>query len=128
MATDFQYAAGMQEDFDNMTSELGRNVTVQTRDDDLNYEGYEDTSSGWSAGVTETVYIQELDTENEMVAAGELSVGDVRLVFKNDSVAEEEGIVVDGTINYKIIDFTKVKGEDGTVLYVKAHGKKLANR
>jgi len=128
MVTDFDYSGGMKEDFNNMTSEIGRSITVQTRDDVLSYEGFEGESSGYNTGVTETVFIQELDTEHEMVSSGELKVGDVRLVFKDDTIAEEEGRVVDGTINYKIIDFTKVKGEDGAVIYFKAHGKKLANR
>ena len=128
MTTNFQFSAGAREDFDNMTSEIGKSVLVKTRNDVLNYEGQEGTSSGYSTGTYEIVFIQELDSQNEMLAAGELQTGDVKFHFKSDSVAEEEGVVVWNTNNYKIITLTEVSGENDEIIYIKAYGKKLANR
>ena len=121
----------MQEDFDNMTAELGRTCTVYPRSDDLTYEGQEGTSSGLDTGVSETVFLQELDSEHEVVASGQMDVGDVHFTFQNDTVAEEEGYVSpdSGTTNYKILRLTKVKNQNNNVIiYVKGFGKKVPNR
>ena len=127
---DNQFDIGMQEDFNNMTQELGREVTVYPRSNDLTYEGQEDTASGLGSGVTEVVFLQELDTEHEVIASGQMDVGDVRFTFKDDTVAEEEGYVSpDGTIMYKILRLTKVRNQTNNVIsYVKAFGKKVPNR
>jgi len=126
--TDFQYALGAQEDFNNMTSEVGKEVVVRARNDVLNYEGQEGESSGYSGSVTEVVFLQELDTTHEMVAAGELKVGDVRLVFQSDTTAEEEGRVTWNSRDYKIINFTKSRGENDEIMDVRAFGVKVPNR
>lgn len=126
-----QFDVGMQEDFDNMTYELGREVTVYPRSDDLTYEGQEDTASGLGTGVTEVVFLQELDTQHEMIAAGQMDIGDVRFAFQNDTIAEEEGYVSPdgGTTLYKILKLTYVKNQTNNVIsYVKAFGKKIPNR
>ena len=126
--TDFRFSEGAQEDCNNMTSELAISVTVYSRNDVLNYEGFEGTQSVFSGTTTELVFVQELDTKHEMVASGEFKVGDVRLVFKSDTIAEEEGRVTANGNNYKIMNFTKTKGENGEVIDVKAYGKKSPNR
>ena len=121
----------MQEDFDNMTAELGRTCLVYPRNDVVTYEGQENTSSGLSTGVSETVFMQELDSEHEMVSSGQMDVGDVHFTFQNDTVAEEEGYVSpdSGTTNYKILKLTKVKNQNSNVsIYVKGYGKKVPNR
>ena len=121
----------MQEDFNNMTYELGRSCTVYPRDDDLTYEGQEDTSSGLGTGVSETVFLQELDSEHEVITAGQMDVGDVHMTFRHDTVAVEEGYVSpdSGTTLYKILRITKVKNQNNNVItYVKAFGKKVPNR
>ena len=121
----------MQEDFDNMTNELGRTCLVYPRDDDLSYEGQEDTASGLGTGASETIFMQELDSEHEMVASGQMNVGDVHLTFQNDTVAAEEGYVSpdSGTTMYKILKLTKVKNQNSNVsIYVKGYGKKVPNR
>ena len=126
-----QFDIGMQEDFDNMTIELGREVTVYSRLDVLTYEGQEGTGSGLGSGVTEVVFLQELDTQNEMISAGEMAVGDVRFSFKHNSIVEEEGYVSPdlGITNYKVLKLTKVKGQsNNSVTYIKAFGKKIPNR
>jgi len=126
-----QFDVGMEEDFNNMTYELGREVLVYTRDDVLTYEAQEGTGSGLNTGVTEVVFLQELDSQHEMVASGEMKVGDVRFTFQSDSIVEEEGYVSpdDGITQYKVLSLTKVKGQtNDTVTYIKAFGKKIPNR
>jgi len=128
---DNRFDIGMQEDFNNMTEELGREVLVYPRVDELTYEGQEDENSGRGTGVTEVVFLQELDTQHEMIASGEMKVGDVRFTFKSDSIAEEEGYVSpdSGTTFYKILQFTKVRNQNNNVIsYIKAFGKKVPNR
>ena len=124
-----QFDKGIQEDFDNMTYELGHEVTVYPRSFDLNYEGQEDTSSGFSTGMTEIAFIQILDEEHEMVQSGQLNIGDVRFTFQNDTIAEEEGKVIANGQEYKILKLTKIRGQSNeAILYVKGTGKKIPNR
>ena len=128
---DNRFDIGMQEDFDNMTTELGREVTVYPRADVLTYESQESTDSGLGDGVTEVVFLQELDSEHEMVASGQMNVGDVRFEFLSDSSVEEEGYVSPdtGTTNYKVLKLTKVKNQTNNVIIrIKAFGKKVPNR
>lgn len=126
-----QWDIGMQQDWDNMTEELGREVLVYPRADELNYEGQEDTSSGLDTGTIEVVFLQEIDTEHEMVQSGQMNIGDVKLTFKSDTLAEEEGYVSpdEGVTMYKILKLTVVKNQSNDVIvYVKAFGKKVPNR
>jgi len=126
-----QFDVGMQQDFDNMTYELGRECLVYTRKESLTHEGQEGEDSKKSSGVLEIVFLQELDTEHEMVAAGQMNVGDVRFIFQHDSIAEEEGFVSpdEGSTNYKILQLTKVKNQtNNAVIYTKAFGKKVPYR
>jgi len=126
----YQYDIGAQQDFDNMTLELGKNnVEVQPRTFILDYSGQEGTSSGSGSSVLETVFLQELDSTHEMIASGQLDVGDVRLVFQKNTTAEEEGYVIKNSNIYKIIQLTKVRGmANDVILYTKAFGKKVPNR
>jgi len=127
---------GMQQDFDNMTDELGRTVFIYERDDILSDEGQEgdnDRIAGASAlkrSTTETVFLQEMDSEHEMLASGQMDVGDVRFVFKADTTIKEEDYVSpDEKIMYKVLKLTKVKGmNNNVVVYVKGFGKKVPNR
>lgn len=122
---------GLKTDFNNMTKELGRRVLVYKRDDELTYESQEDENSVKEPGVSEIVFLQELDTEHEMVAAGQMNVGDVRFTFQDNTVAEEEGFVSpdNGVTFYKILKLTKVRNQsNNSILFVKAFGKKVPNR
>lgn len=120
---------GVQQDYDNMTKELGRLVTVQTRDQVLNYEGMEGTSTTYTAGVQEYAVIQQLNSTHEVIASGEFKVGDVEMTFLSDSIAEEEGRVITDNAIYKILQLNKINslGSD-TILFIKAFGKKLPRR
>lgn len=124
-----QYDVGMQEDYNNMTEDLGREVTVYPRDNDLDYGGQEDTASGLGEGVKEVVFLQELDTKHEMIQAGQLKVGDVKFTFKSYTIAEEEGFVKTRDVIYKILALTFVRNMSNDIItYVKAFGKKIPNR
>ena len=127
-----QYDVGAQQDFDNMTNELAGKTTagIYTRDPTLSYEGYE-TDDGYPASptATETVFMQELDSTHEMVAAGQLNVGDVRFTFLSDSIVSEEDKVTCNGNNYKVLGLTKVRNmSNNIVLYIKAFGKKVPGR
>lgn len=120
---------GLQEDFNNMTEELGRELSVYPRSNDLDYGGQEGTSSGLGTPTTEIVIIQEIDATHEVVQSGMLSIGDVRFTFRHNSIAEEEGYVYDGDNQYKILQLTKVKNmHNNNILYIKAFGKKIPKR
>ena len=129
-----RYDIGMQEDFNNMTEDLGREVWVYPRIDELTYEGQTSETTellNEDEVVKETVFLQALDEENEMVASGMLSIGDVRFTFKNDTIAEEEGFVSpdEGVTYYKILRLTRVGNmNNNESIYVKGYGKKLPKR
>jgi len=114
-----------------MTKDLGRECIVYPRVNELTYEGQEDTNSGYGTGVREIVFVQELDSEHEMNATGQLNIGDVRFCFLSDSSAVEEGFVSpdEGTTYYKILKLTKVRNQQNNVIeYIKAMGKKIPLR
>jgi hypothetical protein len=118
-----------QEDFNSMTEELGREVLVYPRVNDLNYEGQEDTASGLGTAVTEIVFLQELDSSHEVVASGQLNIGDIKLLFKSNTIAQEEGYVFSDNLWYKILSLSIIKGQsNNSILYVKAFGKKVPGR
>jgi len=122
---------GMQEDFDNMTKELGRVCLVYPRDDDLDSTGQEDTASGLGTGVSATVFLQELDSQHEMVESGQMNVGDVHLTLQHDTTAQEEGYISpdSGTTMYKILKLSTVKNQNNNiVIYTKGYAKKVPNR
>jgi hypothetical protein len=123
------YDEGLQQDFDNMTLELGREILVYPYDVSLTYEGQEGASSAVGDPVTEIAFLQELDGSHEVVASGQLDVGDVRIFFMNDSIAEEEGYVYANGNWYKLIKMNIIKGMTGDkIVYVKGYGKKLPLR
>lgn len=128
---DNQYDVGMQEDFDNMTRELGRAVYIYPREEEITYEGQENTNSGLGDYKVEVVFLQELDSEHEVVAAGQLDVGDVRMTFLHDSIAEPEGYVSPdkGITFYKILTLTKVMNQTtNAISYIKGFGRKIPKR
>ncbi len=124
------YDIGIQEDFDNMTDELGYStVEVYLRDTSLNYEGQEGDGSTTENVVRELAFLQELDSTHEMVATGQLNMGAVRITFKSDSIVEEECYIKKNSNTYKIIRLTKVRGmKNDRVLYIIAYGNKVPNR
>ena len=123
------YDVGAKEDFDNMTDELGHEVTVYVRNDTLNYEDQQSDIDFYDNGTTETVFMQELNSTHEVVQAGQMDVGDVKFTFKADSKAGEEGKVSTNNRNYKILKLTTVRGmNNDEILFIKAFGKKLPNR
>ena len=130
---DNEWDNGLQEDFDNMTYDLGREVLVFPKKIHLDYAGQEDTDSGiqdtYAEGKTEVVFIQELDTQHETIKSGVMAVGDVRFTFLSNSIIEEEGFVFTNSKWYKVIQLTKVNGmSNDAILYIKAFGKKVPYR
>jgi len=124
-----QYDVGAQQDFDTMTAELGTTIQVFPKKYEETYEGFEDENTKNYPGTTETAFLQELDTKHEMVSAGQLNVGDVRITFQSNTVANEEAQVLANGLYYKVINLTYVKGmNNAIILYVKAYGKKLPKR
>ena len=127
-----QYDIGMREDFDNMTEDLGREVTIYTREEVLTYEGQSgEDSNNKKYGTKEIAFIQPLDETHEMVASGQLNVGDVRFMFKADTIAKEEFIVSpdDGKTAYKILTITRPEGMANDIpVYVKGYGKIIPDR
>lgn len=120
---------GLMEDFDNMTQELGREVKVYKRYLEFTHDEFENENTGEQEYRTETAFVQELDSNSEALASGILSVGDVRFLFKSDSIAEPEGYVIEGDTKYKIIEVSYIKGQsNNSILYIKAYGKKVPNR
>jgi hypothetical protein len=126
---DNQYDVGAKEDFDNMTNELGREVLVYVRNDTLNYENQQSDTDFYGTGVTETVFMQELNETHDVVREGQMDVGDIKFTFKADSVAAKEGKVVANNKDYKILRLTTVRGmNNDEILYIKAFGKELPDR
>lgn len=133
-----QYDIGMQEDFDNMTEDISHVVLIKNRTNYLNYEGqeadYDDADSNtvdkqYTEPVEEYMFLQELSTKHEMVQAGQLNVGDVRIVAKSDSIIEEESIVIDQNNEYKITELTRTGGMNNSVtISIIAYGKKQPKR
>ena len=133
-----QYDVGIQQDFDNMTLDISHLITIYKRINFLNSEGqesYQDDPDGlvndpqYDSGTEEYAYVQELDTQHEMVQSGQLDVGDVRIVFPSTSTVTPECIVVDNNIQYKIITYTKTSGMNNQiVMSIVAHGKRLPGR
>lgn len=79
----------------------------------------------------EIVFLQELDSEHELIASGQMDIGDVRFKFQSDSkIAEEDFVSPDGGITfYKVLNLTKVRNQSNDIiLYTKATGKKLPKR
>lgn len=124
-----QFDVGAQQDFDSMTEELGTVIEIYRRKYDINYEGQEDENTKNRQVVLETAFLQELDTKHEMVNSGQFSVGDVRIVFQSNTVANEECQILANDNLYKVLNLTYVKGmNNGVILYVKGYGKKLPKR
>ncbi len=131
------YDQGVQEDFDNMTRELARERMVLTREETLAYDSFEVEPDGENStpmaaqgfGKKELVQLQELNSQNEVVAAGLFKVGDVRFTFMSDSIVEEESYVLSDNNVYKVLELTKYKGMSNNIITdIRAFGKKLPNR
>ena len=70
----------------------------------ITYEGQEGEESERDKNpVTEWVSMQELDSTHEMVASGQLDIGDVKLVFQSNSIIEPEGYVKKNDNWYKVL-------------------------
>jgi len=126
-----QFDAGMKQDFDNMTLDLGRECLVYPRTETLSYESQEAEDDFLKTAVTEVVFLQEIDTQHEMIGSGQMNIGDVRFTFQHDSVAAEEGYVSpdSGKTMYKILQITYVRGmSNNDITYIKAFGKKVPGR
>jgi len=98
-----QFDVGAQQDYDAMTEELGSEISVYLKKYDLGYEGQEGEDSKNRPAVKEIAFLQELDTKHEMVNSGQLSVGDVRISFKSDTVANEECQILANGKTYKVL-------------------------
>jgi len=133
-----QFDVGIQEDFDNMTEDIGHIVSIKNRANYLSYEGQESdytdshgetVEKQFTEPVLEVVFIQELNSKHEVVQSGQLNVGDVRIVAKSNSIIQEESIVTDNGAEYKVVELTKTGGmSNSIVMSIVAHGKKLPQR
>ncbi len=122
---------GLQQDFDIMTKELGREIIIFLRDDILTSEGQRTEEELALTGIVEVAFCQELDSTHEMIASGLMEVGDVKFQFLSNSCVEEEALVTpdEGITFYKVIKLTKVKNQNNNqVILIKAYGKKIPNR
>jgi len=120
---------GIQQDFDNMTAELGTSVSILKKDVVNTRIRTEGSQSHFNTAVTETAVVQELNSEHEMVQIGQLNVGDVRFTFQSDSVIAEEDEVTKNSLTYKVIKLTKVRGfNNDVVTHITAFGKKISGR
>ena len=129
MTTDNLYDQGMQEDFNNMTIELGTEISIYSKTYSETYEGQEGSSTVDGTKYTETASIQEIDAKHEMVASGQLDVGDVVVTLKSDTIAQEEGYIDWQGNRYKLLTITKVRGmKNDVVTHVVARGKKVPGR
>ena len=129
MTTDNLYDQGMQEDFNNMTIELGTEITIYSKTYSLTHEGQEGSSTVEGTNYTETASIQEIDAKHEMVASGQLDVGDLIVTLKHNTVAQEEGYIEWQGNTYKLLTLTKVRGmKNDVVTHVVARGKKVPGR
>ena len=133
-----QFDVGIQMDFDNMTEDISHIVLIKNRSDYLNHEGQEtDYTDGdgniidkqYTTPIEEYMFLQELNSKHEMVQSGRLSVGDVRVLAKSNSIIQEESIILDNGNEYKIIELTKTGGMNNLIIMsVIAYGKKLPLR
>ena len=133
-----QYDAGIQEDFDNMTDDIGHPVMIQNRVDYLDNAGQEsdyididgnEVDQQYTQPVEEIMFVQEMNSKNEMVQSGKFAVGDVRIVAKSNSIIKEESLITDGNTQYKIIEYTKTGGMNNSyIMSIVAYGKKLPKR
>ena len=104
--------------------------SIFSRNSTETYEGFEsDDGYPTAASATETAFMQELDSTHEMVASGQMNIGDVRIVFLNDSIIAEEDKITCNSNNYKVLGLTKVRNmSNNIVLYIKGFGKKVPGR
>lgn len=124
------YDEGTKCAFDAMTKEIGLLVDVYPRKNVVGYENQEaEDSERTKNAVQEWVSMQELDSTHEMVAAGQLNVGDVKFTFKSDSIIEPEGYVKKNDNWYKVLELTKVRGiNKDEIMWIRAFGKKVPMR
>jgi len=124
-----QYDTGIQQDFDNMTEELGTEFTIYHQDYSSTYEGQEGEKTEDGYKYKETGSIQELDSKHEVVASGEFNVGDLRVTLKHNTIAKPEAYIEWNSSLYKIINLTKARGlRNDVITHVVAYGKKVPNR
>ena len=124
-----RYDVGIQQDFDNMTEELATNITVAPRSVELTYEGQEDTNSNAGTAVTDRASIVELNSQHEMVAEGQMNVGDLIVTFKANSTVEEESKITWNGATYKILSLDKPRGlQNNIITHIVGRGKKIPSR
>ena len=122
---------GIQKDFTNMTLELGNSFLVLQRTFVTNYEGQEAIGSAvnWNNAVEEKGSIQELESKNEAVQSGFMSVGDVKITGLPDSLLEEECLVKWNDKIYKVLKINSIQGFNrNLVTHVTAYGVKVSGR
>ncbi len=127
---DNRWDEGIQEDFNNMTAETGnKNVIVYPREESLTYEGQEGPDSGEGDGRQEIAFLQELNTSHDIVSAGIMKVGDVRIVFQHDTIADVESYIRANARLYKIMEINFHRGMSGDhIVDVRGYGKRIPGR
>ena len=123
------YDIGGQEDFDNMTSELGTQVEVYLKDPILTSEGQESVLSGYVGPYTETMFIQELGSTHQVGAEGQFELGDLRIAALSGTRLVPEAIIYANSNYYKIMELTYIEGmSNKAILAVSAIGRKIPQR
>jgi len=125
-----RYDVGAKEDYDNMTREMGRECLIFLRDDLLSSDGRV-IENNKTLGTPEIVSLIEMNSTNELIDSGLLSVGSVKFQFMSTSIVENEALVTDdnGITFYKVIKLTKSKNmANNLTMTIKGYGYKLPNR
>lgn len=143
-----QYDVGMTQDFDNMTHELGEQITLVARNAIESYDGSEGiytdpilfgtigigfpilfSRSASDGSFTEIAFVQPLKAEHEMVKSGQLDIGDIRCFFKSDTKVSEDYFIIHNDGWFKLLELKIVRGmSNDSIIYVRAFGKKVAGR
>jgi len=123
------YDVGLEEDFNNMTLELGTEITIYPRDFQLGVNGQEIEKSCWKKGIQEIGVVNILGEKDEAVAAGFLEVGDASIVLFGNTIAKVEDVVKKNNKYFKIIKITPIDGFNNDITVSNtARAVKLSNR
>jgi len=119
----------IQTAFNKMTSRLGYTISIYPKSSATTRQGYESSTSTFGTVVSETAFLQELDSQHVMVLSGQLNVGDVSIVFQSSTVIKEEDKITVNSKDYKIIKISKFMGMNSNVVTdVRGYGKLLPKR
>jgi len=122
---------GIQEDLDNMTTELGRNCRIYLKSFVLDAAEQEAEPSNRDNFIEEIVMLQELKLENKLIISGAMEVGTVKFTFLANTKIKTEAVVSpdEGITKYKVIKLDIIRNQsNNTILEVKGYGKRISHR